>query len=149
MFIDWYEWYWSESTYFLSTTLSFGWLSESCLGFSLFFYCQTAGWLALWQSAVGSSLLMPEIGVRLCHTPTANPPCHLVASFLLVCSQWEASSHCPTTPPPPKPAPLRSRSHFGIVPCCKARQDWCRKNKTPLINLSQHQSQKANNAVCL
>lgn len=41
--IDWYECYWSESSYFLSTRLSFGGLSESSPGFSLFFYCQTAG----------------------------------------------------------------------------------------------------------
>lgn len=99
VFIDWYEWYWSESSYFLSTGLSFGWLTKSSPGFSLFFDCQTAGWLVMWQSVVGSSVLLPDKRVRLSHTPTANLHCHLAVCFLSARSQRTMPGHRPTYRP--------------------------------------------------
>lgn len=126
VFNDWYEWYWSESSYFLSTRLSFGWLSESNPGFSLLFYCQTAGWLVLWKSGVGSSLVLPDKGVRPNRTPTANPSCHLVC-FLLACSHWTTPGCCPTTTFLPQLASLWSITSFATAPCCKASLHWYMK----------------------
>lgn len=148
LFIDWYERYWSESSYFLSTRLSFGWLSESSPGWILFFYCQAAGWLVLWQAGVGSSVLFPDKGVRLSRTPTANPPCHLVVCFLSVCSQWTTTGRSPTFWPHRVFQSTTSPLSRSLCSLFQSISELLQEILKLLINLSQHQSQKANKAVC-
>lgn len=141
MFIDWYEWYWSESSYFLYTSLSFGWLSESSPGFSLFFYCQTAGWLVLWKSVVGSSLVLPDKG--------SGSASHRLPSYPATQSdscRRATPGCCPTTAPLPNWL-LWEADH--LLPQLLVVKHLCSgANKNMLIKLGEHQIHKSNNAVC-
>lgn len=149
--ICWYEWYWSKSSYFLSTRLSFGWLCKSNSGFSLFLHCQTGGWLVLWQSAVGSSVRVPDKRGQA-EPNTQRQPTLPHSSLLPVGLPAATDGRSPSllftwTPLSSEACLSMKQIHFVLCPSQHCLSALVQQH--PLFSLFQHHSQKENNAVQL